>query len=314
MPANPRSRDDQLEFGVRRRRRRLAVHAAVFSAAGVAALTMGSASTSAAPTVQEGRYLEGTATTITYTCMGADQATEDLLKTIGDSAGVTLTPFTMPVTITTASVEPSPSPGESFQVDFTWDSTIDPAIESFAYNFSIAKLNISNGVHPITATSGATGNFVGNGDPASVTVGDGSVPIGYTQGPFTGTFTRTAEIDVPIEFTPGVVTSTVVSENTQGVPGATLLITCSPGEGVLAMQDQDGVAPSTTTTTRPVVVATVPAPTTTTVVVAGVQQLPRTGSNSNLLLVLLALGLIDLGYLAWSAGQMPRSQRTPSAR
>lgn len=307
MHANPRSRDDQNEFGVRRRRRRLAVHAAVFSAAAVATLTMGSASTSAAPTVQDGRYLEGTSTTITYSCKG-DEATDALLQAVGAP-----TPFDMPITITTASVEPSPSPGESFDVDFTWDATINPEIEEFAYNFAIAKLNISDAVHPIAATSGATGDFVGNGAPASVTIGDGSVPIGYTQGPFTGTFTRTAAVDEPIEFTPGVVTSTVVSENTQGVPGATLYIICSPGEGVLTMQDRDGVAPSTTTTTRPAVVTTVPAPTTT-VAVAGTQQLPRTGTSSNLLLVLLALGLIDLGYLAWSAGQMPRAQRTPSAR
>ncbi|MFZ6003775.1 MAG: hypothetical protein ACOYXM_07540 [Actinomycetota bacterium] len=278
------------------------MHAAVFSAAAVATLTMGSASTSAAPTVQEGRYLAGGTTNLTYTCSGGDQTTIDLLGVLG------LASFTMPVSITTASVEPSPSPGEDFDVAFTWDFTIDPAVEKVAFDVQVAYLDITEGVQSITATAGATGDVTGNGETVRVNIGDGSVPIGYTQGPFTGTFTRTAAVDEPIEFTPGVVTSTVITSS--NIP---LVIACTPGEAVLTMQDQDGVAPSTTTTTRPIVTTTVPA-TTTTVAVAGVQQLPRTGTSSNLLLVLLALGLIDLGYLAWSAGQMPRAQRTPSGR
>ena len=50
---------------------------------------------------------------------------------------------------------------------------------------------------------------------------------------------------------------------------------------------------------------------TTVAVAAG--ELPRTGTSSTLYLVLLGLGLIDVGYLALTAGQ-PSKRRASSAR
>lgn len=54
---------------------------------------------------------------------------------------------------------------------------------------------------------------------------------------------------------------------------------------------------------------------TTAPVVAGVSQarLPRTGSSSNLFLAVLAVGLIDLGYLALSASKSTGRRRSSSA-
>lgn len=206
-------------------------------------------------------------------------------------------------------VEPSPSPGEAFDTAFTWDFALDQGVVAFAVGLGVTSFTITKGVNPISATSGATGDSVGNGGETTVALGDETVPVGFTDGPFTGTFTRTAAVDEPIVFTPGTITSNVTSSS-----GTVLSITCAPGAGALTVTDQDGVAPSTTTTTRPpVVTTTTQAATTTTDTVAGTtqgNQLPRTGSSSNLILVVLALGLIDIGYLALSAGQPPRRRRT----
>jgi hypothetical protein len=281
-------------------RRRLLVHAGVFAAAGLACVALSSSATSAAPTTQPGRFLEGGSATLAYSCTGADQTTNDLLTTFG------LNPFSMPITITSAAVEPSPSPGEDFTGEFTWDFTLDQSVVLFAVGLGVTDFTITNGVNPVTATDGATGSAPGTGAPAAVVVlGDGTVPVGYTAGPYSGTFNRTAAVDAPITFTPGTITSSVTTNG-----GTSLQIQCtSPGGGITVV-DQTGVAPSTTTTTRPSVVTTttVAGGPTTTAAVGGTEELPRTGSSSNLFLVLLALGLIDVGYLALSASRSNRGR------
>jgi hypothetical protein len=97
----------------------------------------------------------------------------------------------------------------------------------------------------------------------------------------------------------------------------TLNITCTPEEGaVMSLNDQTGVAPSTTTTTLPPVTTTEGEPTTTTtqsVAGAGVDQLPRTGAGSTLMLVVLAIGLIDLGYLSLRYTKSVRGRGPSSA-
>jgi hypothetical protein len=281
-------------------RRRLLVHAAGLTVVCGVTLGFGLPASTASPTVQDGRFLSGGTLDVAYACSGADDATTGILTAFG------LNPFPMPVKITSAAVEPSPSPGEDFTVSFTWDFTIDPGIEAFAVGLGVTSLTMSNGVTNISATTGATGNLVGNGASHTVTLGDGSVPIGYSD-TFSGPFNRTAAVDEPIVFTPGTVTSGVVTSS-----GTALSITCAPGAGALTVTDQDGVAPSTTTTTRPAVVATTTTAAPVVRDVAQARQLPRTGSE-NLVLVVLAIVLIDLGYLALSASQPARRRRATSA-
>jgi LPXTG-motif cell wall-anchored protein len=301
VPANERSHDDQPATSVRRRRSRLLVHATVLVVAGLAILAFGPTSTSAAPTVQEGRYLEGGDIDVTYTCAGADAFTQNLL------AGIQLTSFPLDVNIRSAAVEPSPSPGEDFEMEFTWDYTLGANLVQTAVDLAVESFNIT-GVNRIGVVSGATGaDSVGNGGPTSVVLGDGSVPVGYTHGPFTATFNRTAAVDEPIVFAPGQITSSVTT-----VPSnITLNIVCDPDETTMTLNDVTGTAPSTTTTTRPSVVTTVPSVTPTTAAVGGTGELPRTGTSSNLFLAFLGLALIDIGYLALSSSRQ-RLGRTSS--
>jgi hypothetical protein len=299
VPANERSHADQPVPTARHRRRRLLTHGAVFAGAGILAITLAPSSTSAAPTVQDGRFLQGGSVSVNYVCQGNDQDTIDLLTSFQQ------TPFSMPVTITSGSVTPAPSPGEDFDVDFTWDFALDPGIVAFAVGLGTTSFNISNGVNPISATTGATGTAAGTGGGAHLVDLVDTVFDGFTDGPHTGTFNRTAAVDSPIVFTPGTITSTVVTSG-----NVTLTIICQPGAGAITVLDETGVAPSTTTTTRPAVSA--PTTTATTVAVqAG--QLPRTGTSSTLYLTLLALGLIDVGYLALTAAR-PARRRASSAR
>lgn len=282
----------------RPQRRRLLTHAAVFAVAGVACLALSSPSASSAPVVQDGRFLQGDVVTVDYSCDGADQPTQALLGQFG------LSPFSLPVTVSSGAVEPSPSPGEEFDVDFTFDYAL-PDNLVFAVVGLVTHFIISDSAVPVDAVTGATGGVVGHGATQQVDIGDGSVPVGYTEGPFTGTFTRTAAVDELIEFKPGTITNLTTSNNNVAIP-----LVCTPGAGVLSVTDETGTAPSTTTTTRPPVVqpTTTVAPATTAAV--GGNELPRTGTSSNLFLVLLALALIDIGYLALSAS---RDRRVPSA-
>jgi hypothetical protein len=288
-------------------RRRLLVHAAGLTVVCGVTLGFGLPASTASPTVQDGRFLSGGTVDVAYSCTGADDPTNALLDGLAPF-GIT-NPFPMAVTITSAAVEPSPSPGEDFDVDFTWDFTLDQNVVLTAATLNPgSNLTINGGTMAISPTSGATGipgMLTANTGSHTLPLGDGTVPVGFTDGPHTGTFNRTAAVDEPIVFTPGTITSTVVAT-------ATLQIICSPGAGVLTMTDQDGVAPSTTTTTRQAVVA----PTTTAAPVvrdvAQARQLPRTGSE-NLVLVVLAIVLIDLGYLALSASQPARRRRATSA-
>jgi LPXTG-motif cell wall-anchored protein len=276
----------------------------VFAVATVLCLTLGAPASTAAPAVQDGRFLAADSVDITYSCTGADQTTQDILNSFG------LSPFPQQAVLTSVAVDPAPSPGEDFDVDFIYDFTLNETIVLFAIGLGVTGFTISDGVAPISATAGATGTAPGT-DPEDhvLELGDGSVPVGYTAGPLTGTFNRTAAVDEPISFEPGTLTTGVVTSS-----GVALSITCDPGEGTLTMLDQTGVPPTTTTTTRPQVVTTttVAGATTTTAGVGAAGELPRTGSSSNLLLALLGLALIDIGYLAWSASRPPRRRRASS--
>ncbi len=297
MLANERSHDDQPGTTVRGRRRRLLVHAGVFAAAGVACLTLGTSSTGAAPTVQDGRFLQGGDIDVVYTCTGADAATQTILNSI------LLSTFTIDANVRSAAVEPSPSPGEDFDMEFTWDFTLPTNLVQTAVDLEQATLTIS-GDDRVSVVSGATGaDAVGTGGPETLEMGDGTVPVGFTHGPFTATFNRTAAVDEPITFAPGQITNKTVTAT-----GITLNIVCDPDGTTMVLNDETGVAPSTTSTTRPEVVATTAGPATT-VAVGGTGSLPVTGSSSNLFLVLLALALIDVGYLALTASKSPRHRR-----
>lgn len=289
---------------VRTRRRRLLVHGAVFAVAGLACVTLSPTASTAAPTVQDGRFLQGGSVSMTYSCTGGDQLTNDLLTSFG------LNPFSMPITVRSAAVEPAPSPGEDFTTEFSWDFLLDPGVVSFAVGLGVTSFTISNGVNPVTATTGATGTAAGTGASSAVVDLTDAVADGYTAGPYSGTFNRTAAVDSPITFTPQAISSTVTTNS-----GTALQIACTPDAGVITVLDETGVAPSTTTTTLgtvdPPTTPTTAATATTTGVGAG-GELPRTGSSSNLLLVLLALGLIDVGYLALTASRKPRHGQASS--
>ena len=288
----------------RRNLRRLAVHMTVFAIAGVLAATI---HTPISTAEQPGRFLEGGNLELVYTCDAADAQTESLL----DVAGVET--FPQQVTILTPAVEPAPSPGDDFEMEFNWSFLLAQNIVQGAIDVGATDLQISSATLPMSATTGATGGPV-VGDPAATTLplGDGSQAVGYSVGPFTGTFNRTAAVDSPIEFTPGTILNTVVV-----VPlGVSLNITCAPEAGaVMTLNDQTGVPPSTTTTTLPEVTTTEGTTATTAPGGGGVggagEELPRTGS-STLVLVVVALALIDLGYLALTAAQ-PRRRRVSSA-
>ena len=86
--------DHRTLTAARPQRRRLLAHAAVFAAASIACVALTSPTASSAPTVQDGRFLQGDSVTVTYSCSGADQITNDLLTAFQ------LNPFSLPVTIT----------------------------------------------------------------------------------------------------------------------------------------------------------------------------------------------------------------------
>lgn len=301
MPANHTSPT----FDLRRFRRRVATHVGGFAAALLLSLTVPVPLAPSAGAVQDGRYLEGGNLVVNYTCEGNDAQTDIILGGIG------LATFPQQATILSPAVEPSPSPGEEFEMSFTWQWLVDQSLVQTAIAAGTPTLNIASGNPNIGATTGATGSdVIGNPSATLLVLGDGTQAVGYTHGPFTGTFTRTAEVDSPIEFSPGPVASQVVTEG-----GIALNILCTPQDGdVMTLNDQTGIAPSTTTTTLPEVTTT-EATTTTTVdgAVQGGSELPRTGTSSTLVLIVLALGLVDLGFLALSATKPGRAGRPSSA-
>jgi len=280
-----------------RGRRRLALHAVGLATLGVACLSLGATTTSAAPTVQEGRYLEGGDIDVAYTCLGADEATISLMNLLQ------IPSIPLDVGVRSAAVEPSPSQGEDFDMEFTWDFTLGADLVFTAVDNGAASFSIS-GTESIGAQSGATGpDTTGTTPAADYALGDGTVPVGYSHGPYTGTYNRTAAVDTPIVFKPGNITSTVVVNPL----GVTLNLACTPDATVMTLNDQDGVAPSTTTTTSPEVVPTTAGATPTTAAVAGTEtELPRTGTSSTLFLAFLGVALVDIGYLALSSGRRGR--------
>jgi LPXTG-motif cell wall-anchored protein len=282
---------------MRRFRRKVAVHVSVLSAAAVLCLTVGTSTTGAAPTVQDDRHLTADTAEFVYDCTGGNSDTQTILDTVG------LPTFNIDGQFTSVAVYPSPSPGEEFNVDFIWDFELPQELVEIAVGAGADSL-INQAILEVMAVSGASGpNFSQLTDPVTVALGDGSVPVGYTIGPLTATFTRTAAVDEPITFE-----ALDILTQAETPSGIQLVIDCDiDGDSTLVMGDLDGPPETTTTTTRPEVVET----TTTTTTAGGGggvggsgEELPATGTSSNLWLALLAVMLIDLGYLAVSGSKL----------
>jgi len=234
------------------------------------------------------RFLPAGTATATYTCVGADTLTQNVLNSIG------LSSFDVGAKITSDPVA-SPDPGDPLTMTFLWQFTLPASLVSISFDLGNTELPLSNGVDPMIATTGATGSVIGNAAPHTVSLGNGTSAVTYTEGPFTGTVTRTAAIGDPIVFTPGTTTNSVT------IPGLTLNFTCDPGDITpMTLTDQEGPVPPTTTTSTTVVA------TTTTPAVAG-NALPRTGGVDGRLII-LGLGLIGVGCLTWTAARLGRGR------
>jgi hypothetical protein len=121
--------------------------------------------------------------------------------------------------------------------------------------------------------------------------------VSYTEGPFTGSVTRTGAFGDPIAFTPGQTTNTVVTTL------SSLNLECNnTSVAPLSLVDVEGEAPATTTTTAPAATpittaAAAPAAPGPAVggAAAGGGALPRTG-EFDLELAGLGAALIGVGY------------------
>jgi hypothetical protein len=275
----------------------------VFAAAGLVCVATGapaaSARTSAVPVLPA-----GTATS-TYSCTGADPDTQSLLD------GVGLSTFPLSTTVNSAQVD-SPDQGQPLTMTFTWHFTLSTDLVAISIGLGLTELDFHDVNLPMAPTTGVSGSdIVGTPGPQAVSIGDGSQPVTYSEGPFSGTVTRTSAIGDPVVFTPGTVHSSVTVLGT-----IVLNFVCTPGGDTVPLSVVDDTS-GTTTTTQATTSSTTGGSTSSSVAgtstTAGTTApLPVTG-GINLRLVVLALALIDIGYLAWSAGQPPRRRRRPTA-
>ncbi|MSO87335.1 MAG: hypothetical protein EXQ71_07425 [Acidimicrobiia bacterium] len=207
-------------------------------------------------------------------------------------------------------MEPSPAQGDDFDMTFTFNFVLPKNLTEVAVETGYTELVVTGG-GAISPTEGAVGETAILTDTVTVQLGDGSVAVGFTIGPQSFPYTRTAAPGEPIVFTPNQILS-----ETPIVTGLLKMI-CYPPDEELILNDQIGVAPIATTTTLQALVPTTAGPPATvkgTTDDAEVAALPRTGSGtSNLYLVLLALGLLDVGYLALTADNS-RTRRASSVR
>jgi hypothetical protein len=277
----------------RRSRRRVLAYVAVLSAASAGLAAAGSTApalagadtsddSSTSSSIDAEFFLpEGTASA-TYTCGGADAGTQALLGAAG------LASFPVGAVITSNPVA-SVQPGEEQPMTFYWTFTLPQNVASVAVGLGIPEFLIGNGVSPMNATEGATGQVAGTAEPHVLPLGDGTQPVSYLEGPYTGTVTRTAAIGEQIVFTPGDITTFVLAPTE-------LDLACVPAQvSPMVLVDQEGAAPPPT---APPTIPTLPtASTTPTTAVADVagDELPRTG-GFDLELAAAGLGLVALGY------------------
>jgi hypothetical protein len=255
--------------------------------AGVVVLVAAFAPTSASA-VDTTHFLPPGTVNVTYTCGGADQQTQTVLGVVG------LSSFNIAAVVASDPVAASPENGDSFDMTFFWTFTQDQTLVETAVGLGVTDLQLSNGVNPVGVVSGATGpDVVGNPPTQDVPLGDGSLPITYSQGPFTGSFTRAGNVGDPIVFKPGNISVTALPN-----PLTTSLnLACTPDGATMTLVDQEGEAPPTTRPTTTTLPPTTASPTTAAgpVVAAETQsQLARTGFHSELLI--LGIALLGFGY------------------
>ena len=120
--------------------------------------------------------------TLTGSCVGADQASADLLKAFGGT-------LSMPFTVTSdvpATLEPEAA---DQPISFTWGVTIDAkttaAVAAISPSLIVKNVSLDIGITGPTATT----EVQGRPEPTTITVTAGQ-PATLTQGPFTGTLTK----------------------------------------------------------------------------------------------------------------------------
>jgi alpha-tubulin suppressor-like RCC1 family protein len=156
----------------------------------------------------------------TYSCTGADVDTHDLLTALGFG------PLQMATTVTNTSADPGPLPGDEFTIDFQWHITLSPGLVSTFVALGVDAAEMFDGVYPLAAATGASGpDVVGHGAHTALPLGDGTQAVSYIEGPFTGTFIRTAQLGEAITFTPGTMTTSLLA----GSSGVVLKLICEPG-------------------------------------------------------------------------------------
>jgi hypothetical protein len=222
-------------------------------------------------------HLPGGSINPTYTCAGADAATQTLLDVLGDEA------LSFAPTLAMAPIAPSPNQGEQFTASFTGGLNLDSELVDSVLAVGVTEATVSNLAIPVIPIDGVSGEtFVMRPPDQSFTLSPGQ-PLSMTVGPFDATFTRTSAIGERIAFEVGELTVTLGA--TLGGSPVELHLACQPsGDMVLSMVDVQG--------------ATAP---------AGI--LPVTGSSTTTDPVLVGAGLLLLGV--GLVGAQERLSRRP---
>src|SRR5206468_2601008 len=94
--------------------------------------------------------------------------------------------------------------GAPFSIGMRWQVTLDEGLVATLRGLGIPSVEFSNAAYTTKVVDGATGPDV-IGTPADRTIPVGAGAITLHEGPFAGTFTRTAAAGTPITFAPGAV-------------------------------------------------------------------------------------------------------------
>lgn len=272
--------------------------------------TTSTSSTTTAPPVEY--FLPAGRRAVAMSCVGADQATQSLLDSLGDGV------IDLSAEVSTSAVT-SPSMGESFEMSFTWLMGLDEAVIDTASALGVGVIEISDAELAVGVTAGAAGgDVVGSPATRSLTLAEAR---SYIEGPFVGEFERTGEIGDPISFVVKPISLTAVV----ALSGSALdlRLACQPdGPASIDLVDQEGSPPpATTPTTSPGnVVPNVEEDSdpdgaevlSESAADAARSTLPVTGA-APLGLLAVAFGALDLGYLALSASRPRRRIRAGAA-
>jgi len=247
---------------------------------GTTTTTEGS-TTTAAPLIT---HLEAGSVDTDYLCVGADEATANLLAGIGDGT------VDVGVVLSSDAIS-SPAKDEQFDLPLRWTISLDPTVIETASGLGITSIEISNAQLAAGVSAGASGpDFVAKPPSRDVSLaGSGT----FHEGPFLAPFTRTGDIGDPITVVAKHISMTATIDLGGPIP---LKLSCDTDPASFSVTDKEGAPPPPVTPTSEATEATV----------LGAQEtngdtLPRTGADL-LWPLLLALGLIDLGLLAHSSG------------